>query len=142
MVSVISNGVQVRGHLSSSLASVAINDVRVVHGQHLVRVDSDTKQTRVGINHENFISRFQVIQNRSFVQKRHISHIFNLIKLHRITLFIKEIFFLHLDDLTVRSFNVAHTIGGFSQPTFDISKTVRGLLGAPPPPMMDMSKVG
>jgi len=52
-VSVVSDGEQMRGHLSSSFALISVDDVWCVDRQTTVRVDDHTEQSRVCLQHSN-----------------------------------------------------------------------------------------
>ena len=64
VVGIVRDRVDVGRHFSLALILVANDNVVVVDGEPLVGVDSDTEETGVGIDQENFVTRFQVVDNR------------------------------------------------------------------------------
>ena len=80
-------------HFILSLATVDTNNVVIVYGEPLVRIDSDTEETRVSVNHESLVSFIQVVDDSSFRKIGHVSQIFQKFVFWRILAF--EIRFLY-----------------------------------------------
>ena len=72
-------------------ATISINTVVCVNGKHLVGIDSDAEETRIGVDQKFGVSRFQDIQNRTFVKIGQVRHILTLNRLFykRFSKFIK-----------------------------------------------------
>ena len=66
VVGVIGNGEDMRRHFRLTLALVAADDVVVIDGQPLVRVDGNAEQTRVGVDQKATVSLVQVVDDGSF----------------------------------------------------------------------------
>ena len=63
-------------HFILSLATVDTDDVVIVYGEPLVWIDSDTEETRVGVNHESLVSFVQVVDDSGFGEVGHVGQIF------------------------------------------------------------------
>jgi len=74
-------------HFRLSLALVAADDVVVVHGEPLVGVDGDTEETRVGVDHELFVSLVQVVDDGGFGKVGHVGQILEQLVLGRVLFF-------------------------------------------------------
>ena len=59
-------------------ATVGVDTVVGVHRKHLVGVNSDAEETRVCVDEELGVTRFQYIQNRGLVEVGQVSHVFAL----------------------------------------------------------------
>ena len=66
VVSVIRNGENVWRHFRLSLALVATNNMVVVYWKPLIGIDSDTEETRVGVDQESDITFGQIVDDRGF----------------------------------------------------------------------------
>jgi len=84
LVGVIGNRVDVGRHLSSALVVVAEDDVVVVHGKPLVRVNGDTEKTRVGVDKEELVSRVKIVHDGGFRQVGQVGHILQEFVLWRV----------------------------------------------------------
>ena len=120
-------------HLSLTLVLVANDNVVVVHGEPLVGVDSDTEETRVGVDQENLVTRLQVVDDGGLGQVGHVGHIFeqlvlgrvlglDIIRLEKLDFAIDEtldldlavLFFASLLTLGVAGLGVGDPAGGFT----------------------------
>ena len=86
VVGVIGDGENVRRHFRLSLALVATDDVVVIDGKPFVGVDSDTEETRVGVDQESSVSLVQVIDDGSFGKVSHVGQIFKKLVFGRVLL--------------------------------------------------------
>ena len=75
-ISIIGNRKDVWRHFILSLATVDTNDVIIVYGKPLVWIDGDTKETRVGVDHESFVSFVQIVDDSGLRKIGHIRQIF------------------------------------------------------------------
>merc|ERR1719308_742177 len=82
--STVSDGVQVRRSVGTSAVSVMGSHDGSVHHQPLVRVDTDTEETRVGVDLENLVTGSQVVEDTSLVKDGQVGHVFLLLELGRI----------------------------------------------------------
>merc|ERR1711962_921938 len=92
LISSIRNSVQVGWHFSTLATLISIDNIWSIYWQHLVGIDGNTEETRVGIDQEFNVSRSQNIQDRTFVKIGQVGHIFTLVILWRIL-------FLNIIDL-------------------------------------------
>ena len=63
VVGIIGNGEDMWGHFRLSLALVATNDMVVVHWKPFVGIDSDTKETGIGVDQEANVTLGQVVDD-------------------------------------------------------------------------------
>ena len=71
-------------HFSLTLVLVTDDNVVVVDGKPLVGVDSDTEETRVGVDQEDLVARLQVVDDGGLGQVGHVGHIFEQLVLGRV----------------------------------------------------------
>ena len=71
-------------HLSLTLVLVTHDNVVIVDGKPLVGVDGDAEETGISVDQEQFITLFQVVDDGSFRQISHVSHIFDKLVLWRV----------------------------------------------------------
>jgi hypothetical protein len=118
LVSGIGDRIKMRWHLSSSLASVAINHFLAVDWKHLVWIDGDTEKTGVGVDNENSVSITKIEEDGRLVQVGHVGHILHFVHLGWILHLFHGIFFLHFDFFAIaKSFDEGHTVFDFGQET-------------------------
>merc|ERR1712168_369230 len=98
VVSVISNGKQVRRHFRTFFSTVHIDNHRTVNRQPFVGIDTNTEKTGVSINTHRLITGSKIVQDTSFVQESHVGHVRSLFEFRRVDL-LKE-FFLYLNGLS------------------------------------------
>merc|ERR1719348_2488421 len=84
--STVSGGVQVGRSVSTSAVSEMGSHDGSVHHQPLVGVDTDTEETRIGVDLENLVAGSQVVEDTSLVQDGQVGHVFLLFELGRIAL--------------------------------------------------------
>merc|ERR1712142_465000 len=84
--STVSDGVQVRRSVGTSAVSEMGSHDGSVHHQPLVGVDTDTEETRIGVDLENLVAGSQVVEDTSLVQDGQVGHVFLLFELGRIAL--------------------------------------------------------
>ena len=77
IVSIVRDGVNVRRHFSFSFVLIADDDVVVIYWKPLVRIDSDTEKTGIGVDQESDVSFGQVVDDGSFGKVSHVGQIFN-----------------------------------------------------------------
>ena len=85
-------------HFILSLATVDTNNMVIVYREPLVWIDSDTEETRVGVNHESLVSFVQVVDDGSFGEIGHVSQIFQKFVFWRIL----EFDFRFLNHMLIR----------------------------------------
>ena len=86
MVGALSNGKNMRGHLIPPLATVDANSPHGVDGEPLVGVDSNTEETRVGVDELIDIADPKVPQNRGIIEIGQVAHVLTAVKLGRVDL--------------------------------------------------------
>ena len=74
-------------HFRLSLALVTTDNVVIVYWKPLVGIDSDTEETRVGIDQESDVTFGQIVDDRGFREIGHVSQILKQFILWRILLF-------------------------------------------------------
>merc|ERR1711970_767160 len=84
--STVSDGVQVRRSIGTSAVSEMGSHNGSVHHQPLVGVDTDTEETRIGVDLENLVTDSQVVEDTSLVQDGQVGHVFLLLELGGIAL--------------------------------------------------------
>jgi hypothetical protein len=130
LVGSISDGVQVRGHFVSLTATVGVDTVHSVHGEHLVGVNSDAEKTRIGVDKELSVSRSENVEDRGFVEVSQVGHVFTLVVLGRVAF--HNIFLLDLVNFfVVVSDELGHTALGLGP--FTSGVTHIGILGSGDP---------
>jgi len=77
----ISNSEDVRGNFVPPLATVEINHVRSIDGDLLVRVDSHTEKSGVGIDEVFLVTFVEIVEDSWFIQVGQVSAVVNTIKL-------------------------------------------------------------
>ena len=64
-------------HFRLSLALVTTNNMIVIYWKPLIGIDSDTEETRIGVDQKSDISFGQIVDNRGFRKISHVGQIFN-----------------------------------------------------------------
>ena len=117
----LSNGKDVRRNFISPLATVDTHSSHGVDGEPLVGIDSDTEETRVGVDQSLNIALLQVEQDRSIVEVGQAGHVLAAVILGRIDLSHEVLLVflrlartgsshdLHLDFVTSRLLNKSLT---------------------------------
>ena len=82
----LSNGKDVRRNFISPLATVDTHSSHGVDGEPLVGIDSDTEETRVGVDQSLNIALLQVKQDRSIVEVGQVGHVLTAVVLGRVDL--------------------------------------------------------
>ena len=77
VVSIVRDGVNVGRHFSFSFVLIANNNMVVIYWKPLVRINSDTEKTGIGVDQESDISFGQVVDDGGFRKISHVCQIFN-----------------------------------------------------------------
>ena len=75
------------GHFRLSFTLVTTNNMVVIYWEPLVRIDSDTEETRIGVDQESNITFRQIVDDGGFREVGHVGQIFKQFVLWRILLF-------------------------------------------------------
>jgi len=77
----LSDGPQMRRNFISPLAKVKLDYSGGVDWKPFVRVDNNTEKTRVGVDQLGLVSGFQIVKDRSIIEKGQVSHVVTFLKL-------------------------------------------------------------
>ncbi|GMS79708.1 hypothetical protein PENTCL1PPCAC_1883, partial [Pristionchus entomophagus] len=83
-IGLIRDGEEMRRNLVTASSLVQLADALSVDGKTLVRIDHNTEQTRVRIDHHRVVSLSQIVQYTRIIQEGQIGHILSLLEFGRI----------------------------------------------------------
>jgi hypothetical protein len=75
-----------RRHFMAFLSLIELDDLLGINRESNIRINNDTKKTRIRIDESGEISFFDVVQHGGFVKTSEVGHILLLVKLGRIHL--------------------------------------------------------
>ena len=95
MIRAFSDGKDVRRNLIPSFASVNANSSHGVDGETFIRIHSNTKETRIGVDETLNISLLQIEQDRGIIEVSQVRHILTAVIFGRVYLAISSISKVH-----------------------------------------------
>ena len=76
-----SDSPEMRGNFIPPFAKVELDHSWGIDGEPLVRVDNNTEETRVGVDQLGLVPGFQVVKDRSIIEKGQVGHVIAFLKL-------------------------------------------------------------